>query len=283
MYQIKNATIIAGLLTSLFIGTQAEASSNIAVQINGQAIGFDQPPVMENNRVLVPMRTTFEVMGAEVEWVASISTVKANKGDLSIILPLNEKKATINGASKPLDVPAKSVNGRTLVPLRFISEALGCKVDWVSNQALVMITFDGEVKEQKGKEYPDGWVAPILKSAWSPDHVTNLRTLQNEVGFIGGGTRYSLPSYPGAINVSGGSSYEVKIKFYFWNDPAIKYSYRIPVVAEEVFKLYFGADANRVWNYFNNGDIPENFTANGRSVTATYSPADGGLTLTVDR
>jgi hypothetical protein len=56
-------------------------------------------------------------------------------------------------------------------------------------------------------------------------------------------------------------------------------SYRIPVVAKELFKLYFAKDADRVWNYFNKNDIPEQFTANGFKVTAVYSSATGSITL----
>lgn len=52
-------------------------------------------------------------------------------------------------------------------------------------------------------------------------------------------------------------------------------------MAKELFKLYFGSDANRVWNYFNSNEIPEQFTANGRQVTASFSNADGAVSLTV--
>lgn len=287
MNYIKSATLITGLFTSLLINTHAEASSNVTVQINGQALGFDQPPVMENNRVLVPMRTIFEVVGAKVEWDAKTSTVKAKKGDLSIILPLNSKQVVMNGNQKSLDVPAKSINGRTLVPLRFVSEALGCKVDWLTNRSLVKITFDGEVKEQTGKVYPDGWVAPILKSAWSPYGGDNLETLQNELGFTDGGRVYSIEGASKAITLYGGySDYEVTLNFSMWDDDAngrLKQAYRIPIVAKELLKLYFASDANRVWNYLNTGDMPDQFKANGRIVVASYDANSGILSLDVGR
>ncbi len=282
MKHLKNTIVVAGLFTSLLTGTQVDASSNINVQISGQSLYFDQPPVMENNRVLVPMRTIFEVVGAEVNWVAEKSTVKAQKGDLSIILPLNQKEATINGTSRQLDVPAKSVNGRTLVPLRFVSEALGCKVDWLANQSLVKITFDGEIKEQTGKVYPDGWVAPILKSAWSPDQMKNYETLKNELGFTEGGRIYGVKYAPHAVVVNNQSGdVDVDIKFFGWQDSNVPDSYRIPVVAKELFKLYFGNDATRVWNYVNSGNIPDEFTANGRTCKASVFEGDGSLNLQV--
>lgn len=281
-YFIKISILSIGLLLPFALSNNnVEAATPISVKINSQELYFDQQPIMEKGRVLVPMRAIFEAMGAKIEWSDRTKTVKATNDSTTVSLTLNSKQAVINGTKKNLDVPGKAVNGRTLVPLRFVSEALGANVEWNSNQNLVQITFDGEVKEQTGKVYPDGWVAPLLKSSWSSDHTTNLKTLQNELGFTNGGTRYSLPSYPGAIQVISGSSYEVTIKFYFWHYPNLQYAERVPVVAKELFKLYFGADANRVWNYFNSNDIPDQFTANGRNVTSTFSNADGAVSLTL--
>lgn len=135
------------LLISLFFSNfQAHASTNINVTINGQVLYSDQPPILENGRVLVPMRTIFEVVGAEVEWNPKTQAVKATKGSTVIVLPLNSNQATINERKNSLDVPAVSINGRTLVPLRFVSEALGCQVEWKSAQSLVLINYnEGEI------------------------------------------------------------------------------------------------------------------------------------------
>lgn len=274
------------LIPFLLINQQAQASTEISVQINGQTLYFDQPPVMENGRVLVPMRTIFEVVGADVQWVAPTSTVKATKGDLTISLPLNHKQAIINGVKKDLDVPAKSINGRTLVPLRFVSETLGCTVEWKAEKSLVLITYNGEIKQQIGKVYPDDWVAPLLKSEWSPSHAMNLKTLQNELGFENDGRTYGVTGRSEAVQVIGqapSGPYEVELLLYMWTDSAIPESYRIPIVAKELFKLYFGNDATKVWNYCNSGNIPDHFTANGRNVDVYVSSSTGGLTFQVGR
>lgn len=134
--------------------------------------------------------------------------------------------------------------------------------------------------------YPDGWVAPVLKSSWSPNHETNLKTLQNELGFKNGGMTYGVTGRSEAIHVieeSPSSPYEVSIVFYMWQDSMIPESYRIPVVAKELFKLYFGNDATRVWNYLNKGEIPDHFTANGRKVDVLVSQYEGSLLLQVGR
>ncbi|PLS19725.1 hypothetical protein CVD28_04750 [Bacillus sp. M6-12] len=132
----------------------------------------------------------------------------------------------------------------------------------------------------------NGWVAPVLKSSWSSNHATNLATLKNELGFRDDGSKYSLPEYPGAMYVierSPDSPYEVDLTWKFWTSKSLPTSYRIPIVSKELFKLYFGSDANRVWNYFNSNDIPDTFTANGRTVKAGFDATTGTVYLKVGR
>jgi len=137
-----------------------------------------------------------------------------------------------------------------------------------------------------GKVYPDGWVAPVLESSWTPNHKTNLKILQSELGFINDGMTYGIPEYREAMNVIGqspDSPTEVDLTWLFWTDKNFATSYRIPIVSKELFKFYFEEDADRVWNYFNNNDIPEQFTANGRKVKAGYDTTTGTLYLQVGR
>lgn len=131
--------------------------------------------------------------------------------------------------------------------------------------------------------FADGWKAPVLKSKWSPNHETNLKTLQNELGFKEGGTVYGVKGYSNAINiVDEGGKYEVNITFYGWEDTKyIPQTYRVPIVAKELFKLYFGNDATKVWDYFDKNDIPDNFTAGGRKVHAYASESVGSITLQI--
>ncbi|MFC5542434.1 S-layer homology domain-containing protein [Ureibacillus suwonensis] len=140
-----------------------------------------------------------------------------------------------------------------------------------------------------GKTYPDGWTAPTLKSKWSPNTLENFKILQNELGFSDDGRSYDIQGRPGAIQVFGASpssQYEVYINFYMWDGDAgglIPQAYRIPIVAKELFKLYFEEDYMTVWNYFDKNDIPENFSAGGRKVHALYDEKNGCLGLQVGR
>lgn len=136
-----------------------------------------------------------------------------------------------------------------------------------------------------GKVYPDGWTAPLLKSAWSSNSEDNVQTLENELG-LRDGMYFDIHGKHGAFyvgQIGKISNDEVRMKFYGWDVKSIEQGYRIPVVALEVFKLYFGEDAKRVWNYFNANDIPEKFTANGRTVKAYYIAIDSSVVLEVGK
>lgn len=104
--------------------------SGIAVFMDGKRIYYDVPPRLEKGRTLVPLRALLEGLGARVDWEEETQTVIAVKDDLNVRLPIGSKIAIVNDEEVELDVPAMVENGRTLVPLRFIGEALGAIVDW---------------------------------------------------------------------------------------------------------------------------------------------------------
>ena len=112
----------------------------ISVLYDGKRIGFDQLPVIENGRTLVPLRAIFEKIGATVEWDGDTQTVTATKGDVTVSLTINNTTATKNGQAITLDVPAKIINGRTLVPVRFVSDCFGVGVDWNGDIQSVILT-----------------------------------------------------------------------------------------------------------------------------------------------
>jgi len=112
----------------------------ISVLYDGKRIGFDQLPVIENGRTLVPLRAIFEKIGAEVEWNGETRTVTASKDGTVISLTIDSTTAAKNGETVTLDVPAKIINGRTLVPVRFVSDCFGVGVEWNKNIQSVILT-----------------------------------------------------------------------------------------------------------------------------------------------
>ncbi len=102
----------------------------VYVNFNGCFLGFSTPPVIENGRTLVPMRFLFEQMGADVEWEPETSTASARIGDTEIKFSIDSADVTVNGEPVKVDVPARLIDGKTMVPLRFLSEELGYTVTW---------------------------------------------------------------------------------------------------------------------------------------------------------
>ena len=102
---------------------------------NGDTVDFDVEPVIENGRTLVPLRAIFETMGCAVYYSIDDGKqiVSARRASDNLLLTIGENKMYFNSKEITLDVPAKIKDGRTLVPLRAISEAFECEVDWVGD------------------------------------------------------------------------------------------------------------------------------------------------------
>lgn len=90
----------------------------------------DAAPILINSRTMVPLRLVSEALGAQVEWLNKERAVVIIKDASSLYIQLGEKFYLKNGEKQNIDVPATIVNDRTYVPIRFVSEALGKRVEW---------------------------------------------------------------------------------------------------------------------------------------------------------
>ena len=111
----------------------------ISVLTNGKKVYFDQLPVIENGRTLVPLRAIFESLDATVDWNADTKTITSEKGDTKIVMTIGNSEMTKNGDSIVLDVAPQIIGGRTLVPVRAIAEAFDLTVDWNDSLKQVVI------------------------------------------------------------------------------------------------------------------------------------------------
>jgi hypothetical protein len=114
-------------------------AANITVMVNGQQMNFDQPPIERAGRVFVPLRGIFERLGASVVYQGGVINATGNGRNIS--LRIGSTQATVNGQTQYLDVAPFVVGSRTLVPLRFVAQALGAAVDW--NQASQSVAITG--------------------------------------------------------------------------------------------------------------------------------------------
>jgi len=135
--------------------TPVMANANIKVKLGGELIKFDVKPQLINDRTMVPLRAIFEALGAKVEWNGETQTVTATKKDTTISLTINDATMLVNGEAVTLDSPACLVDGRTLVPVRAVSEAFNLKVDWSGNTNTVMIRKPVSVisEDNEGRKY----------------------------------------------------------------------------------------------------------------------------------
>ncbi|WP_162142521.1 copper amine oxidase N-terminal domain-containing protein [Aneurinibacillus terranovensis] len=103
---------------------------SINITINGSKLALDQAPVITGGRTEVPMRSIFEALGAKIDWDAKTNTVVAVKGNKVVAFKVGSDIATVNGKKVKLEQKSRILNKRTMVPLRFVSESLGARVDW---------------------------------------------------------------------------------------------------------------------------------------------------------
>jgi hypothetical protein len=138
--------ISCGLLLTLgcLLLCSGVASASSTVVINGNPLALDTPTVIQNGRLLVPMRNIFQALGATVNWDSSTQTVTATRGLTSISLVIGSTDASVNGSTVTLDVPPEIINGYTFVPIRFVGEALGCQVNWDGGSQSVTISSSGK-------------------------------------------------------------------------------------------------------------------------------------------
>lgn len=112
----------------------------IMVQLNGESIKFQAPPIRQNGSVMVPFRTIFEKLGLKVEWDSTTQTIRGSKPGTLIKLKLGSTTAEINGNQKKLTVAPANIKGSTYVPLRFIGEAVDAKVNWLAEIQTAIIS-----------------------------------------------------------------------------------------------------------------------------------------------
>ena len=127
------------LLFSLVPAAVVAQEEPISVILDGKTLSFDVPPMLVNDRTMVPMRAIFTALGAEVDWDEESQTAISVRDGVTIRIQIGSAQMEADGVAVPLDAPAMLVNDRTLVPLRAVSEAFGVTVDWQGDTNTVLL------------------------------------------------------------------------------------------------------------------------------------------------
>jgi lysozyme len=107
--------------------------------LDGQIVTLDTPPVIVGGRTLVPLRPIIKGLGGVITWVPETRSVEVQFNGSILLLQIGNRTAVVNGEAVVLDVPAAIMNGRTMLPVRFVSEHLGAEVQWEESTRTVTI------------------------------------------------------------------------------------------------------------------------------------------------
>ncbi|MCL6611709.1 MAG: copper amine oxidase N-terminal domain-containing protein [Peptococcaceae bacterium] len=118
----------------------ADESGELKVVLNGNQVNFDVQPFIMEGRAMAPVRNLAEAFNCRVSYRGD--EVHVEKADKLIILYLNRNQCTVNGREKWIDVPPFIKDGRTMVPVRFIAEEMGCRVKLVGNTVFITSNSD---------------------------------------------------------------------------------------------------------------------------------------------
>lgn len=123
--------------------------TGIKIIFNGEELEFDQPPINQNGNLLVPIRKIAESMGKTVLWSDKANAAFIDNTNNALIVPIGEttlylgdEKSYSKWETVKTNVPSQVINGRTLVPIRQFSEALGADVNWIDKYSTATISYD---------------------------------------------------------------------------------------------------------------------------------------------
>lgn len=221
------AVLMCCLLTCICV-----SADSIGLYMFGEEISCDVAPVIEDGRTLVPVRAISEGgMGADVSWNGKLKLVTVLKDDMEILLTIGEKEVLVNGKTKKLDVPAKLINDRTMIPVRFIGETFDYKVEWDDKNRHVLIDekSDGSIESIDIEETENDNLLNIKLSEYEePD----IFTLKEPYRIVLDFKKAKFEGHDDKITVDSGFIKQVR-----WADHDGYYRIVIECTAEQPYKL----------------------------------------------
>ena len=139
------------MLAVLNITAVADELPDVTFIVDGKVADCDVPPVIENGRTLVPVRALFESLDSKVGWDARTKKITIIYEDTEILLFADSVVAIVDNLYKELDVSAKIIDSRTMIPVRFVSETLKFDVQWDDKTRTVTVTTKPEKNEEAVK------------------------------------------------------------------------------------------------------------------------------------
>lgn len=164
MSRVLKVIVLAAFLCILL---PVQAFAGILVMVDGKPLGTQDEPAFLSGKLMVPMRVIFEKFGANVSW--DNGSIIATMGETDIRLKINNLHARLNNRPHILPVAPTVINGKTMVPLRFVSETLNADVDYLHHHQIVFITSD---KYKKGLKSDDSKFRDIVEKYYGYKNLT---------------------------------------------------------------------------------------------------------------
>ena len=181
--RIVKIIVLTAILTFI-LGFNVLAQDNIRIQVNGEEITFNgQQPLIQDGRVLVPVRGVFDALGYDIGWDGSEQMVTLTAQDGTVVsLWIGHHQLSFRSEVRiprvnliTMDVPAQIINGSTMIPLRAVADAIGADVQWDGTQNMAIISYvephihftwgNGETRVYRVLE--DGRLAEVISSGIS--------------------------------------------------------------------------------------------------------------------
>lgn len=273
-----------------FTASIANAASPLNVEVNGNVVDFpDARPFIDpkNNRTMIPVRFVSDKLGADVSWDSSLKVVGIKKSGKFIKIKIGDSFALIDDEKIQIDAPAVIISDRTFVPLRFISEVLGAKVEWNSENRTVSISaelIDANLKQSLESvfskyitSYKTGKIDNI-KGYSSTNHYITLKNALLSAGIT------ELPD--GSHLYEYADISDLKLHKVFISGPTIGLVYEKPLTSTSngrsvLFAFLKFVEEGSIWRFdrvysieksgvdatFTEKDIPQSMLIDGRVIT----------------
>ena len=272
--RISGTLLVAILMATSPLTTLA---NDIQVRFNGNYVDISPSPIIIDGRTLVPARAITEMLGATVTWDDLNSQVNIVLGTTHIQLTIDSNIAIVNNTEMTLDVPAKIIDDRTFVPMRFIAESLGLHVDFRDGVVVVLSEIVGLL------------AGPVLEWLADSKQVREYRgesTMAFLVDIDGNGTQGIL-----AIRHDGPSEWPFAVAkvFYLRGDEVLYkdlgttegFPFAVRITAERRLIIVGGDAGTRSYTLFamENGELVFDFTIlrRPREPRSDYFLLPGGI------
>lgn len=189
LLSVIGALLLIGSTLGLMSSAAAATAVSSSLLVDGKAVPLSVSPQVIKGTLYVPYGNVVSALGGQAQWDSATRTVTAAKGTIKVTTTVGSKTAYINGEKATLQTAPMTVNGTTLVPLRFIAEAFGAWVKWDSAKKQAVINTSVTVQTSGGP----------LTLTKRPERIVTLASSDTEIVYALGAEVVGRPTSTGGV------------------------------------------------------------------------------------